>query len=61
MQLNENLFTWQWFALEYQRLLEKQYTDFASTQFPKVAVTTIFFTTFHSANSADSAVAVYLE
>ena len=42
MQLNENLFTWRRFAFEYQRLLEKEYTDFASIKYPKAAVTTIF-------------------
>ena len=40
MQLNENLFTWQCFDLEYQRLLEKQYTDFAFIKYPNAAVTT---------------------
>jgi hypothetical protein len=39
MQLNENLFTLQCFAFEYQRLSEKQYTDLASMKYPKAAVT----------------------
>jgi hypothetical protein len=63
MQLNENVFTWLCFAFEYQRLLEKEYTEFASIKYPKAVVTTnvFFLTTFHSANSAESAVAVYLQ